>query len=242
MATAMAAEHGVVNQLLLAQEWDTEGDSLAAPDRSIIVDNGSWEGQLVSLNYMLAVSERHSADYIVLRDAGGDATATRMFAISDAEIVDAEGFTPIAAMQALTMEELVDDIEVYHSLGVRHVGLPSKLMYPEWDGTPRIEVLRDLILPLEEHEMKVHLLGLMERPKELLEIAKDVALNDFVVSVDTAAAFRWAMNDTYPIWGTQLHIPRWIWENLTMEDIPERILWQWEINRDQLEMWARGVE
>jgi sugar phosphate isomerase/epimerase len=242
MALDMAVNYGVRNQMLLAQEWDTEGTFFGSAKGSIVVDNGSWEGALVDLKHLIAVAERHGADFVVLPDVPGNASVTRTGAVLDAPIVDAEGFKPVAAMQALTMEGLEEDLEVYASLGIKYVGLPSKLMYAKWDGTSRIDVLRDLVLSLEKHRMKVHLLGLMERPNELLEIALDKALNDFVVSVDTASALRWALARRYPSWGTQLHVPRWIWENLTLEDLSESDIWQWKMNRDQLEHWAQGIE
>lgn len=245
-ATFMASEHGVIDQLLLAQEWELDDPvslrHFTGSAGSIIMDNGSWEGKLVSLKHMLTVAERHDADYVVLPDFGGDPASTRAAAVIDAPVIDAEGFKPIAALQALDLPGLAEDLKLYNSLGIEHVGLPGKLMYPAWDGTSRIEVLRDLVPELERYGMKVHLLGLMERPNELREIAQDVALNDFVVSVDTAAALRWAMADRYPTWGTQLHVPRWIWENLTLEDLPEQTLWLWKHNMETLETWARRPE
>lgn len=242
IAHLMASEYDVVNQLLLAQEWSLSDPSIrdaVGPNGSIIVDNGSWEGDLVSLANLLKVAELHNADFVVLPDVGGDAEKTRKHA-EDAAIVEAEGFTPLVAMQSVDWAGLYDDIQIYRAMGIKHVGLASRLMYPEWVGDSRVEILRSLAPELEG--LHVHLLGLMERPQELLEIAQDPVLKDLVLSVDTASALRWAMRLAAPAWGTQLHIPRWIWRNLTMEDLSDSVLWQWNRNRDALETMARGIE
>ena len=248
----MMRDGEVVNQMLLVQEehyLDEAPLRGAAPegvDPYIVTDSGSWElGTPIGIERLMEFSAFHRANAVVIPDVGGDGAATRRMVCEDVEFLRDFHYQcePIACCQSLTWDEILEDLETFAELGIQHVGIPSKLVRESWRAhcePDRLGVLCRLQDVLRDYGMSVHLLGLMEDPREILAIARSSALNSLVVSVDTAAALRWAFFGQYPQWWPQVPVPRWIWESLEPEHLSTSVWLQWAHNRQLLEDWAQG--
>jgi hypothetical protein len=214
----------------------------------VVTDCGSWEmGEPLSIEELVEFSLFQRADAVVLPDKGGDGERTRELVHDSMEYWNTttglSGCVPIAAVQSVTYLSILEDLEEFAKMGIHAVGIPSKLMRKQWrvkDGRTRLTLLYALANVLEEYEMEVHLLGLMENPRELYYIAADRGLRDLVVSVDTASALRWAFFDHPPTWWPNIQVPRWTWESLTERDISSEVWERWATNRATLDRWAEG--
>ncbi len=158
-----------------------------APGRYLILDNGAWEGELISVADVIDVARRMRADEIILPDAIGDADCTIELAATAYE--QARHRLPGVALQVVphgrTIGEYVDCLKgLMERVSFDVVGISRA------DVELGLDLMSDRVARMWPGPMRY--LGWARQDPRAVTRAAQSWISDRVLSVDSARPIRWA--------------------------------------------------
>lgn len=163
----------------------------------IILDNGANEGVPVGDGLLMQMAQMYRATEVVvpdvLRDRGKTLQRARRFFQNMIEMgYPTKPYRFMGVAQGQTLEEVQSCIEAYsHIRHIRTIGIPRHLITTLDEETARIRLAKFVFRHFEKR-FKIHFLG--TNPQWLEEIAYAAHQVPFVRSVDTSAAFVYAID------------------------------------------------